>query len=290
MIIVYRQPHDPEGKHRSGSKEFKNLLNELNAAISNLPSPTPDVLLCGDFNLPHAVWSNGTCSTGATRDEQCMVGDLYSLANEHFMMQVIDRPTHRSGNTLDLMFTNNANYIYSYSSNITALSDHFLVQCQVAYADSDINNDTITSDKEEDEELSFRDYNFFVEDIDWNCITDTLSKVDWRLCFHKSTPEQMMETFLSVCLEIVKEVIPLKRQSNWGHETSQLSGCVVVVTMLQNTISALQMITSPIAVQQIVKRPEIWDAMTLMWRHCKDNAEKTWILKRQTHTSAWVIS
>ena len=32
--------------------------------------------------------------------------------------------------------------------------------------------------------------------------------------FHKSTPEKMMETFLSVCLEIVKEVIPLKRQSN----------------------------------------------------------------------------
>ena len=63
VIIVYRQPDDPEGKHRSGSKEFKNLLNELSVEFSNLPSPTPDVLLCGDFNLPHAVWSNGTCST-----------------------------------------------------------------------------------------------------------------------------------------------------------------------------------------------------------------------------------
>ena len=214
VIIVYRQPDDPEGKHRSGSKEFKNLLNELSVAFSNLPSPTPDVLLCEDFNLPHAVWSNGTCSTGATRDEQCMVRDLYSLANEHFMTQVIDRPTHRSGNTLDLVFTNNANYVHSYSSNITALSDHFLVQCQVAYADSDIKNDTTTSDKEDDEELSFRDYNFFHEDFDWNFITDTLGKVDWRLCSHKSTPEKIMETFLSVCLEIVMEVIPLKWQSN----------------------------------------------------------------------------
>ena len=33
---------------------------------------------------------------------------------------------------------------------MTSLSDHFLVQCQVAYADSDINNDTTTSDKKDD--------------------------------------------------------------------------------------------------------------------------------------------
>ena len=104
MIILYHQPVDQEGRHRSGNKEFKLFLNEHHSVLNNLPSPIPDVLLCGDFNLPHALWTNGTCASGATKDEQCMIQDLYALANVHFMTQVIDKPTHRAGNILDLIF------------------------------------------------------------------------------------------------------------------------------------------------------------------------------------------
>ena len=39
-----------------------------------------------------------------------------------------------------------------------------------------------------------------------------------------------------------------KQSRGWGVETSWLSGCVTVITMLQNTISELQMITSPMRV------------------------------------------
>ena len=60
-MIVYHQPDDPKGKHRSGSKEikeFKNLFNELNVIISNLPSPTPDVL----WSWPSIYADNQQCS------------------------------------------------------------------------------------------------------------------------------------------------------------------------------------------------------------------------------------
>ena len=57
-----------------------------------------------------------------------------------------------------------------------------------------------------------------------------------------------------------------------------------VMTMLQNAISVLQMISFPIktcgfsfalswhAIEQIVKRTVIWDAMALMWIPCNDDA------------------
>ena len=94
VIVVYRQPDDPIGGHRSGSKEFSTLLNNVNSVITNLNSPTPDIILCGDFNLPHFNWSSGTSRAGATREEQLMGQDINALANEHFMTQVIDESTH----------------------------------------------------------------------------------------------------------------------------------------------------------------------------------------------------
>ena len=69
--------------------------------------------------------------------------------------------------------------------------------------------------------------------------------------------------------------------------TMVLICCVTAIAMLSNAISVLQIITSPIrefrcffssqprhAVEQTVKGSVIWDAITLMWRHCKDNAVK----------------
>ena len=60
-----------------------------------------------------------------------------------------------------------------------------------------------------------------------------------------------------------------------------------VMTMLQNVISVIQMISFPIktcgcffcsqswhAIEQIVERTVIWDAMALMWTPCNNNAAK----------------
>ena len=87
------------------------------------------------------------------------------------------------------------------------------------------------------------------------------------------------------CFLCYKQCRLLNKQSKgWGFETSWRSGCVTVITMLQNAISVLQMIISPIREfrcvfwsqsEQIVKRSEIWDAITLLWHHCKDMLQNT---------------
>ena len=68
VITVYRQPDDILRNHRSTSREFRQLIEALGEYLNNLPSPTTDIILCGDFNLPNAMWSSGKCRPGATKD------------------------------------------------------------------------------------------------------------------------------------------------------------------------------------------------------------------------------
>ena len=113
LLVLYWQPDDVISGHRSTHLEFKQAVNKLREALSLTASPTPDILFCGDFNLPHVTWVEGHAGVGAGRDEQIMIDDLLGLANEYFLTQLIQQPTHRQGNTLDLIFSNNPMIIYT---------------------------------------------------------------------------------------------------------------------------------------------------------------------------------
>ena len=214
VIVVYRQPDDMKQKIRSNSHAFRSFLSELDQALKDLPTPSPDILLCGDFNLPHAIWSDETCS-GATSDERIMIEDLKKLVNEHLLIQKIDGPTHRDGNLLDLLFTNNADYIHSFSSNITVLSDHFLIECKTCFKEHYSPGPKPKTDAvDKDKETTFYDLNFFSEDVSWDALKHELSQTNWRQLFHKCSPSEMMEAFLSLCLDISKKHVPLKRPTS----------------------------------------------------------------------------
>ena len=55
-----------------------------------------------------------------------MVLDMHSLTAEHFMTQPVEQSTHRAGNTLDVLLTNNPDLIHSHYA-FSMLSDHFMV-------------------------------------------------------------------------------------------------------------------------------------------------------------------
>ena len=128
IIVLYRQPDDSIGGHRSTNAEFTQALEEIKKALAGLPSPSPDIVLCGDFNLSHIQWATGTLRPGATTDEQNMVKNLQDLTEEHFLFQHIHKATHRHGNTLDLCFSNNPAFIHSYECVATQLSDHYIIE------------------------------------------------------------------------------------------------------------------------------------------------------------------
>ena len=69
ISVVYRQPDDRVGNHRSTEIEFRAVMDRLNKALSDLPDPTPNIFVCGDFNLPHANWLDNTIMPGCSLSE-----------------------------------------------------------------------------------------------------------------------------------------------------------------------------------------------------------------------------
>ncbi len=130
IVVVYRQPNDPTGGNKSGPVEFQSALSRLKSNLSKLPEPTPNVVICGDFNLPYCDWSANKLLPGATREEKEMFTDLNNLCDEHFLKQYIHCPTHIAGNTLDLLFSNNQHLVHSYEclEVVRNVSDHMIVR------------------------------------------------------------------------------------------------------------------------------------------------------------------
>ena len=215
IIVTYRSPDDTSRKitsHRSTYKEFLAFLSELRKFLSDLSSPTPDILLLGDFNLPHADWITGECSPGASTDEQNMVRKLYELTIEHFLVQQLDQPTHRDGNLLDLVFTNNAQLIHDLNVVPSAKSDHHHIQFTVSYSATDTGEFEGESVNSAGETPSFSQLNFFDDSIDWNGMENDLQNHNWSREFRGLNTTTMMEHFNSVCYSIASKWIPKRKQ------------------------------------------------------------------------------
>ena len=116
IAVIYRQPDDRVGNNRSTEKEFLAAIKRLYSSLSGLPNPAPNVLLCGDFNIPHASWPDGSPSTGSSSMEKEILECVSDLSNNHFLTQHITTPTHVDGGTLDLLFCNNNSIFHSYTT------------------------------------------------------------------------------------------------------------------------------------------------------------------------------
>lgn len=182
VYIVYRQPDHP--KHRSTSKQFKTFINKLEDHMSSLPTPSPTVMLLGDFNLPHANWDSGEPETHCPPDHKKMIKDLYELSLNHFLVQQLDGPTHEAGNTLELAFSNNAESIHSFSSSPCLFSDHHYIEINTSFCPDDELKPT-THEEEESGEASaeWRKLNFFSDKVDWTSLSAELSAYNWNSDF-----------------------------------------------------------------------------------------------------------
>ena len=219
LIVTYRSPDQCDvtkdgavikKRHRSTAKEFKCYLVQLRKFLKSLPAPNPDILLKGDYNLPHADWLTGECKPGATTDEQEMVKSLYELALEYFLIQQYDCATHKGGNTIDLLFTNNSCMIHNVETFPSLVSDHYVVNTSTVYKKSQSVEDEIDDPRDNELTHSFSSLNFFEESINWDSLNSDLALYEWTREFRGSSPSEMMERFKSVCLDICTERVPKK--------------------------------------------------------------------------------
>ena len=180
--------------------------------------PTPNIIIAGDFNLPHAIWPEGSPNGGASKPEKQMLHLLKDFGNEFFLTQQINQPTHREGNILDLVFTNYSEQIHSYRcfETLRSVSHHSIVEIATTYQGSGV-----TDDEEVRQELSFFDrLNFFNEKADWDAIRNELEGYNWTLEFRDLSTEKILDRLYSVCYSICRDFIPeKKRHSNKGTST-----------------------------------------------------------------------
>ena len=92
LHLIYRPP---------SSNDMAGLVN----IIRNVDSSS---ILIGDFNLPGIDWENGTADNKSK--------DFLEAAEEKFLEQLVNFPTHTRGNILDLVLTNSSEMVESITS------------------------------------------------------------------------------------------------------------------------------------------------------------------------------
>ena len=213
MIVLYRQPDDRERGHRSTSHEFGNFLEELDEFFSSLPPPSPDIVVMGDFNLPHGNWDCNGGARSATGDEAEMVRALNDFTSTHFLVQQVNCPTHKEGGILDLIFTNNHDLIHDLTAIPTPNSDHFIIEVSSVYREPSVPVTEHPSDGgvAGGREPGFGDLNFFNEKIDWDALEVELGKCMRHFRSRGLGSSFLMDRFISSCLSVAREFVPLKR-------------------------------------------------------------------------------
>ena len=204
--IVYRQPDDTANGNPSTAKEFKPALDKLQAVLSEIGEPSPNILICGDFNLPNHSWNENTPNTRESSSYDC----LTHFMNINFLSQHINKATHRDGNILDLVLTNNDNLLHSFECfppSLLSVSDHFILECKTI-----LGTRLEEGDSEIPKKVSPLDnLNFLSNDIDWEAIAKQFKAIDWELILSGLAPEQQLNVVMEKIHSICKSNIPLRK-------------------------------------------------------------------------------
>ena len=207
--MVYRQPDDSSHGHPSTCKEFSEILNKLKDTFDTFAGDVlPEIFLLGDFNLPHASWPNGSPTKGASKDEKQCLSLLQELSNEFTLQQCICKETHKCGNILDLVWTNNLDLIHSYSCipTNTDITHHSSVNINIHKA---IITKTETTNRTPNN--PFERFNFYHETIDWEGIRKELSEFDWEKEFLQLNSEEKFEKLLLLCEKTTEKFVPIRK-------------------------------------------------------------------------------
>ncbi|XP_018497187.1 uncharacterized protein LOC108865037 [Galendromus occidentalis] len=144
-----------------GIHRISSFISELESLLSN----DATVICCGDMNLPLIDWISFTCpasSDSSTRSREELFRDFVSF---YGLSQVVSAPTHRSGNIIDLVLTNDEDIL----GDIAVLpapikSDHYLLSFKLTLTTSNAS--------------SLRQ-SFDFKKGDYDAITDHLLAVPW---------------------------------------------------------------------------------------------------------------
>ena len=211
IIVIYRQPDQFNG-YRSVAPHFKEALDEINEYLATIETSLPNIVFCGDFNIPNANWrkdvSNNRSLSGQEKKMLEMVNEFCINAG---LNQFVNGSTHVGGNTLDLVFTNNEFLCHSISLQDVprSLSHHKIIELNTNFC---FGKDILTPSPPPLNGLC--KYNFFHEDINWDNVKCAFESYNWIDEFQNLDVDSMVEKFIEITTLICSQHVPLRKTYN----------------------------------------------------------------------------
>jgi len=202
IALVYRQPDDTNSAHRSQAYELSQAITKIDSAIESVQS-TPTLIICGDYNLPNINWIEG--QPHSTHNQ--LAATISSFQSRQLLSQIVKKPTHKAGNILDLIFTNDRQLFNEVNCLPTTQSDHFIIEIATHFkshfAKAQQNNRTFSN--------TFDSLNFFSEDVNWDGIRMELQAHDWSSEFSQLNAADRLDHFIHTCETIGSAHAPKKK-------------------------------------------------------------------------------
>lgn len=191
--------------------QFQPVITKLNSVLESLSNPMPELVVVGDFNLPHVCWQKLKTTHGGTNQDKIQAELLFTFTEQWCLNQIIDAPT-RGTNILDLIFTNNDELIHGLNIEKNILSDHNLIritsniwETETHKASGETIGNTTTD---------FGDLNFFSARTDWTNIARELGEIDWHMEMENIHVEEQYDFLINRTLQIATKHTPLRRLRN----------------------------------------------------------------------------
>ena len=177
LFSIYRNPD-------ADDSIYDCLLTSM-AAIQESDRKAAFVFV-GDFNAHHREWLSSVSPTN------CHGLKAFDFSSEAGCEQLVQKPTHRSGNCLDLVFTDVPGVVGCNVGTPIGTSDH-------SYVSVTIRTEQTVPD------VSFSRKIYIKSRADWNGILQELSTVDWPDIYHQV---DSISSFNATCTEVLDKRIP----------------------------------------------------------------------------------
>ena len=202
---IYRQPNSLT----QPSKPFQlsQALSKLESALHELSS-SPTLVICGDFNVPEIDWTNGQPHDSHSQ----MITTIEHIQSRLFLTQMITKPTHKLGNTLDLIFSNNKQLFNEITYSPTLKSDHYSIQVATHFKSHFAQHFKY---KQKNYSTLFDATNYFSEDVEWDSIKLFLRSQNFLSEFdQQETAAAKLDYLIKSCEVIGANNAPKKNSFN----------------------------------------------------------------------------
>ena len=195
IVCVYRTP-------TANFNDFYHVISKIDDCILQNPS-LDSLIFCGDLNFPHLKWPSATIE-GGTRSARNQAQRMLSLFSDHFLEQIIEKPT-RGDNILDLFAVNNHQLVLDYQvMPKSAISDHNLILISTTqYLTSEESSTPIS--------VPLFSLDFENKDIDWSKVKSQFANINWDQKLENQDPDAMLQSICSIIEEVCLKIIPRKR-------------------------------------------------------------------------------